>query len=209
MSVLLKTHLLDADERRFITPKGRMTFVAFAKKFKNKDAAPDDKGQYAGALIIPPTADISPLIADASDLARTLFGDKKIDFAKKGTYRGIKTPFLDAAERASAEELGLDSLEGYAMIRANSYRGPIPLRLASDTPVPIDEYEVEAYRGRYARFEVKTHGYKRSDGNGVKFYLQGVQLLGNAPKLKGGASVGTADNFGAVEDEDEDEDALA
>ena len=49
-----KCHYLE-DEDLWITCKGRLTFVALARKFKSKKSTrPNDEGQYAIGLAIPP-----------------------------------------------------------------------------------------------------------------------------------------------------------
>ena len=54
---------------------------------------------------------------------------------------------------------------------------------------------------------LQPKAYNRDDNKGVKFYVDAVQLLGNDDSIsKGGGSKGEA--FSAVDDEDEDEDAL-
>ncbi|WP_164084206.1 ssDNA-binding protein, partial [Stenotrophomonas maltophilia] len=67
--------------------------------------------------------------------------------------------------------------------------------------------QTEAYSGRWGRLMLQPKAYNRDDNKGVKFYVDAVQLLGNDDSIsKGGGSKGEA--FSAVDDEDEDEDAL-
>ncbi|RRC17286.1 DUF2815 family protein, partial [Escherichia coli] len=71
----------------------------------------------------------------------------------------------------------------------------------------LDDIQTEAYSGRWGRLMLQPKAYNRDDNKGVKFYVDAVQLLGNDDSIsKGGGSKGEA--FSAVDDEDEDEDAL-
>ena len=47
---LKKWHYIESEDR-WMSPKGRLVFVALAKKFRSKDAKPDDEGQYASSII--------------------------------------------------------------------------------------------------------------------------------------------------------------
>ena len=124
MSVLKTTHKME-DDMNFITPRGRMTFVALDKKFKSKDSKPGDDGQYAVALLIDADANLDLLYSAADALAKSSFPSmaavKKVN-SKAGIFGGLGMPFHAADEKLSAEEHGVDSLEGRVLIRANSYK---------------------------------------------------------------------------------------
>jgi hypothetical protein len=209
MSVLKKCHAVaDTDDLGFILPKGRMTWTALAKKFKGKDADADDEGSFSVAFVFPADADFKLLVAAVNAVANAKWpvkkGEKPINMLVPATHKGLRSPFLKADEKESAEALGVETLEDCLLLRANSYRGPIPVRTAGGDLVPVDEYEVEAFTGRNARMEIKIATYDQPKNKGVKFYLQGVQVLSGGAKLKEGAGGGSAENFGAVEDDDED-----
>ena len=209
MSVLLNTHPLPGEDFKFITPKGRMTFVAIAEKFRGKDAKPEDEGQYAVALVFPPAANLKLLRDSVNEAANIKFPKKKptdlpIDFAKPSTSRGLRSPFLNADEKMAAAEMGVESLEGYVMIRANAYKYRPGVRNSKGEIVPVDELDIECYRGRFARGEIAVHAYDNPQNKGVKFYLQSVQLLSAGERMTGGGAPSTGVNFAAVEDEEED-----
>lgn len=209
MSVLKKTHLVaDGGGLNFVTPRGRMTFVALDKKFKARDAKEGDDGAYIVAMLLDADTDIGPLYAACTAAVKEKFGvaAKLVDYAK-GIDKGFRSPFLPADEKLSAEEHGVDSLEGRILLRANSYKYRPGVRNAQGEIVDPDELAVETYPGRFARIEVRVHAFDQAGNKGVKFYLQGVQLLARGEKLKNAGPSGTADNFAAVVD-DEDE-ALA
>ena len=207
-----KAHFVEA-EGIWILPKGRMTFVALEKKWRAKDAKADDNGQYATTVIIPPQFDMSELRKAISTLSKEEFKDKKgnaidiLDDAKRGS---IKTPFLDADEKTAnvttndGDEV---DLEGWIMIRANSYTRRPVVRDNKGEVVDPDDLSVEAYSGRWARLMVRPHAYKRDDGKGIKFYVEGVQLLGHDDKIGGGGGT-NGEAFGAVDEDDGEDDGL-
>jgi len=209
MSVLKTTHKMD-DEMNFITPRGRMTFVALDKKFKSKDSKPGDDGQYAVALLIDADANLDLLYSAADALAKSSFPSmaavKKVN-SKAGIFGGLGMPFHAADEKLSAEEHGVDSLEGRVLIRANSYKYKPGVRDSQGVTVETDELSIEAYPGRYARMEVRLASYDSNGNKGIKLYVQGVQLLAKGERLKGSGPSGTADSFKTPVVDDEDDDA--
>jgi len=205
------THYIE-DEDTYILPKGRMNFVALARKFKNKKSTrKDDEGQFVVSVIIPPTSDLKLVKAAAKKLGGEKFKNKKgqaidiLDVATRGT---VKSPFLQADEKlegVTTNDGDEVDLEGWTMVRANTYtRRPI-VRNAKGEVIDVDDLEVEAYSGRWARLMVKLKDYDQEGNKGVKFYIEGVQLLGHDDKIGSGGGGSTGEAFGAVDDEDEDE----
>ncbi len=200
-----KTHYVE-DEDLLILPKGRMTFVALEKKWRAKDAKPDDDGQWAVTVIIPPEFDLKLAKKHAQEKGK-LLKDKKgrpIDILDAASRGSVKTPFLDADDKiadVTTNDGDAVDLEGWTMIRANSYSRRPVVRDAQGNIVDTDDLSVEAYSGRWARLMVRPKEYDRKDGKGVKFYVEGVQLLGHDDKIGGGGGT-SGEAFGAVDDED-------
>lgn len=197
------------DEELIILPKGRLTFVALAKKWRSKDAKPDEDGQFATTVIIPPEMNLDLAKKHAQEAGKEI-KDKKgrpIDILDDKSRGSAKTPFLDADDKLSdvtTNEGDEVDLEGWIMIRANSYSRRPVVRDSKGQIVDLDDLEVEAYSGRWARLMVRPKAYNRKDGKGVKFYVEGVQLLGHDDKIGGGGGT-SGEAFGAVDDEDEDD----
>lgn len=130
------------------------------------------------------------------------------DFTKWSDHK-LNFPFLDAdinlADITSKGE-PVD-LEGWKLIRPNAYSKRPVVRNSAGEVLDLDDIQTEAYSGRWGRLMLQPKAYNRDDNKGVKFYVDAVQLLGNDDSIsKGGGSKGEA--FSAVDDEDEDEDAL-
>lgn len=213
-SDVTKSHLIDADREIFITPKGRIGFVALGKKWKGQDAKPDDRGQFALTLLVGPDVDIKPMKDAILRKAKAVFGGD-IDPFVPAKAKGVKCPIRKAEERYTPDQLGLESLDGWHLITANSYRDTPPItRTSRMEVVSVDDVDGLAYPGRYARMEVALSHYTPkgdNDGKGIKFYLNSVQLLRDADRWEFGPTASTGDAYGAVDDEDEVnlEDALS
>lgn len=210
---LKKWHYLE-DEDRWMTPKGRLVFVALAKKFRAKDAKPDDDGSFCSSIIFAPTIIHLPIEKKIKEMAKDeKFVNKKnkiIDVSDVDNWAPNKLnwPFLDAdtnlADITSKGE-AVD-LDGWKLLRPNSYRKPV-VRNSAGEILDAEDIETEAYSGRWARLIVQPKAYNRPDNKGVKFYVDAVQLLGNDDNIsKGGGSKGEA--FSAVDDEDDEDGAL-
>lgn len=208
------THYVE-DEDLYILPKGRMNFVALARKFKNKKSTREnDEGQFVVSCIIPPEFDLTKVKKAVQTLGKEKFKDKKgkpIDLLDDANLKGHKSPFLkadDKLESVTTNDGDEVDLDGWTMIRANTYTRRPVVRNSKGEVIDVDDLEVEAYSGRWCRLLVKPKDYDQEGNKGVKFYLEGVQLLAHDDKI-GGGSGSTGEAFGAVDDEDDGEDALA
>ncbi len=200
------------DEDRWMTPKVRLTFVALAKKFKAKDAKPEDEGSYCASFIDRPTTDKTAIEKELKKLSLAEFKDKKgnpinvLDPEKRGK---IRSPFLDAeAEMAEITSKGeAVDLEGWNLVRPNAYsRRPI-VKDAQGEVLDLDDIATECYSGRWARLILQSKVYNRPDNKGIKFYVDCIQLLGNDDNIGGGGgSKGEA--FEAVDDDEDEDGAL-
>lgn len=211
---LKKWHYIESEDR-WMSPKGRLVFVALAKKFRSKDAKPEDEGQYASSLIFAPALNHAPIEKVLKELAKAeKFIDKKkkpIDVSDVDNWAPNKLnwPFLDAdVNLADITSKGEPvDLEGWKLIRPNAYSKRPVVRNAAGEALDLDDITQEAYSGRWARLMVQPKAYNRPDNKGVKFYVDAVQLLGNDDSIGGGGgSKGEA--FSAVDDEDDEEGAL-
>lgn len=211
---LKKWHYIESEDR-WMTPKGRLNFVALAKKFIGKNAKPDDEGQYASSIIFAPTLNHGPIEKVLKELAA---GEKFVN--KKGKLIDVNDidqwapnklnwPFLDAdANLADITSKGEPvDLEGWKLIRPNAYSRRPVVKNAAGEVLDLDDILQEAYSGRWARLMVQPKSYNRADNKGVKFYVDAVQLLGNDDSIGGGGgSKGEA--FAAVEDDEDSDGAL-
>ena len=120
----------------------------------------------------------------------------------------MRNPIADAAAALESGFTDVDGEEidmtGWSLIRANAFRQRPVVRLANGDQVDIDEIEVEAYAGRWARVMVRPAVYE-NEQNGVKFWLDSVQLLKHDTKLAIAGMQTDGTGFGAVEDGDEDD----
>jgi hypothetical protein len=203
-------HYIEAEDI-WILPKGRATFVALEKKWRAKDAKPDEDGQFAVSYIVPDDFDLDPIKKVVKKLAAEKFKTAKgaaVDILSTDAKLngGVASPFLEASEKVQGvttnegDEVDIDD---WTMIRANSYsRRPI-VRNSKGEIVDVDDLALEAYSGRWMRLMVRPKDYEHKGKKGVKFYVEGVQLLGHDDKIgSGGGTSGEA--FGAVDDEDGD-----
>jgi hypothetical protein len=211
---LKKWHYIESEDR-WMSPKGRLVFVALAKKFIGKNAKPEDEGQYAASMIFAPHLNHAPIEKVLKDLAKAeKFVDKKkklIDVSDVGNWAPNKLnwPFLDAdSNLADITSKGEPvDLEGWKLIRPNAYSKRPVVRNAAGEVLDLDDINQEAYSGRWARLMLQPKAYNRPDNKGVKFYVDAVQLLSNDDSIGGGGgSKGEA--FSAVDDEDDSDDAL-
>lgn len=197
---------MTGDELVYMSPGGRAVFVALAKRYKGKDAKPDEQGQWALSIAIPPEHDgaLDELKAAINDVARAKFG-KDVDMFKPGKAKGLKSPLLKADEKYSPEDFGVDDLEGWTLIRANSYLDKAPKVWSSKgTLLDHDEIEELLFTGKNCRMEVKIATYDTNGNKGVKFYLQQAQLLAGGDEINLGGAGPTSAFSAACDDEDDD-----
>lgn len=203
-----KTHLIEKTGN-YCTPKGRADFVALAKRFRRKDAAPDDKGAFALSLLFPPEVDLKPLIKAANEKGRELFG-KDFDGTDPKKLKKRKWPFKDAVMEniTILDKDGEETdLEGWTVVRFSTYTAQPVLRDGTVPGNPIvdrDDYQVECYSGRWFRVMCKPHAYDVAGGSGVKFYLESVQLLKHDEPTSSFGRSDDGEGFGAA-DADDDE----
>lgn len=202
---LTKWHYVEAEDV-WVTPRGRSNFVALARKFKNKKSTrKDDEGQYAVSLILPPTVDMKPINKAVNDIAKSN-GGSGVDLFVPGKSKGIKSPISKADEKladVTSKGEAVD-LEGWKMLRANAFSRRPAVRLADGTMVDEDDLAVEAYSGRWMRLMVRPAWYD-NESKGVKFWLEGVQLLRHDDAIGGAGTGSTGEAFGAVDDEEDEE----
>lgn len=211
---LKKWHYIESEDR-WMTPKGRLNFVALAKKWRAKNAKEGDEGQYAASTIFAPTLNHEPIEKVLIELAKgEKFVNKKgklIDVSDIDNWAPNKLnwPFLDAdANLADITSKGEPvDLEGWKLLRPNAYSRRPVVKNAAGEVLDLDDIIQEAYSGRWARLIVQPKAYNRPDNKGAKFYVDAVQLLSNDDAIGGGGgSKGEA--FAAVEDEDDEDGAL-
>jgi hypothetical protein len=218
VSPLKTCHYIEEDGV-WVTPKGRGMFVALARKFQKKGDGPD-KAKYAFEIMVPPDADLTMLYDLANEKAAEE-GWKGIDFngatlsdgkvkikTKAGKVLTVRSPFLDAEglyENVTSKGEEVD-LEGWITIRtASKQRRPV-VRDASGEVIDVEDLETEAYSGRWARIMVKPYAYDVDNSKGVAFGLESVQLLANDDKYGSSGSGTDGSGFGAVDDEDGEDD---
>lgn len=182
------------------TPKGRLSFPHLQKPNpKAKVTSGDNAGRfkYTTSLLLPPTADLSMLKAEAEAALLEEFGPEKVKAWAAADK--LKTPFLDAFKASITERNpgGDESLKGWTMIRVDSLDRPGVVE-ANGQPIGDDYSGV--YAGRWAFLSLCPSAYPAIDGGkpGVKFYIANVQLLDHDAHLGGGRPQ-AEDEFEAVE----------
>lgn len=197
-------------KEHWITPRGRSNYVSLDRRSVHKDKKndPKEKGAFVISLCFPPTVDLTPL-KDAANEAGREFGYKGYDVDNPKTMKGLKSPFIDPVDKgiaftdAEGEEI---DMEGWTMVRFNTYESQPVCRDGTDgnAVIDADEIGVTCYSGRWFRVMAKAKGYDNV-GKGVKFWLEGVQALRHDLKF-GNFGVGDdGEDFGAVEDDEEDD----
>jgi hypothetical protein len=204
-SDLNKWHYLE-DENIYITPKGRSSFVALVRKFKGKKTKKDDDGKYAVEISFPTTVDHKLGKKAANEALQEKFGNK-VDFWVPGKSKGYNNPFLKAEEKLAEITSKGDpvDLDGWLMLRTSGYQRRPVVRDSRGNEIDLDDLDVEAYSGRWMRLMLRPKGYE-NEGKGVTFYLEGVQLLSHDDKIGGGAQATTGEGFGAVDDDNDEDD---
>ena len=196
-------------EDLYITPTGRTNFVALSRKFK-KRGSPDDSAQYVVSIMFAPGTDLELLkkAADEACMAEhkvALFGPKR--------SKSVRNPFIDANEKdveiidpATGEPM---DLTGWIMLRCNGkLRRPVVRNSVGDI-VKEEDLDTQAYSGRWMRLMVRPGAYEVDGAKGVKFYLEGVQLLRNDEPVGKGGGASTGEAFGAADEGDDAVDPLA
>jgi len=192
-------------EDLWMTPKGRLTFVALARKFKSKKSTRvDDEGSYNATLILPPGVKDTNIRKAIDEIAKQKFPGSDIFNPGKSKVKGLKCPIRKADELvADLTSKGEPvDLEGWTMILPNAYRSRPVVRNSKGEVLDEDDLAVEAYSGRWARLLVRPAAFD-NESKGVKFWLEGVQLLGNDDAY-GAFKRTSGDAFTPVEDEDEE-----
>lgn len=197
MSDLLKCYVTNSGS--IGTPRGRMMFCALDKKFVSKeDKIKGRDGAYTVTLIVPPTVDLTVLKEAIKAKASEKFGGKvpgnmkwpikpcKEVFTKKGDPKY-------GAEYADWLQISANTFQqqpGVVDEKANPVSKLLPGESTDDVKARLQE---QAYNGRFARITVDPHAYS-NESNGVKLYLQNVQLLDHADRI-GGRNTDPEDDF--------------
>jgi hypothetical protein len=155
--------------------------------------------------MFPATTKLDNIYKALNEIAAEKFPGADLQNPGKSKVKGLKSPILRADEKVAdvtskGEAVDLD---GWTMVRANAFRSRPVVRNARGEVVEEDDLDVEAYSGRWMRFMVRPSAYDQDGGRGVKFYLEGVQLLGNDDPI-GGFKRTDGAAFGAVDDEDDE-----
>lgn len=178
------------------TPKFR---AAFADVFRarvhrlSKDDG-DSKPKYSIVMLFDKKTDLKPMKQAAMKAIVSFFGEKYKD--PKKWPEGFKWPFRDGDKRG-------EELEGYAghyYVAASSLYAPGIVRNDKER-TKIREEDGEFHSGCYARALVAAQAFDVGVNKGVKFYLQGLQKLGDGEPF-GGAGRDMTEEFDYVESED-------
>lgn len=201
MSELLKCH--DTGKGNIVTPQGRLWFVAVAEKF----VSPEDKvkgreGAYTVSLVVPPTADLSLLKAAIEAKAKEKWGEK-VPGNLKRPIRSCKDIFTKKGEAKYPEEYA-----NHLQITANTYTQQPGVIMGDGSPVSklqpgesTDDVKARikelCYQGRWARISVSPAAYS-NESNGVKLYLQNIQLLKDDEAVGGYGGSSAEEDFTPV-----------
>lgn len=146
--------------RIFVTPVGRLSFPAL---FVPEKMDEDGKEQYQATLLLPKTADLSPLKAMMDEVIKEKWGAKRPP--------NLHNPIRDGAEKAHIS--GYDDTVWFLRAKT-SYRPQV----VDNMKHPID---VEAaYAGCRVKFVVQPFAYEHpKGGKGVGLTLFAVQKVGD------------------------------
>lgn len=201
-----------AQEKRFQTPKGRLSWPFL---FKPRPAEKQgDKEKFSTSLIFDAEAQKTPefkaITEEVRRLALEKFGvdQQQPDGTKKRVVpKGVRNPIRDGGEKVKDDGTPMDGYgPGTIFISATSERAP---GVIGGDMKPCDEKA--AYPGANARASVTIYHYERKDGRGVTFGLRNVQVMGGGEPFMGGGdptkdfqpvadykSSGAATDFGAA-----------
>ena len=183
-----------ADNEKYQTPKGRLSFTQqlFVPKAFN-----GGKPKYGCTILFDKKAQLTVEYKALEAAVETKLEEK---FGAKYKTMRLKRPFLDGNE--------FPNYAGYAdmtFLRVSSeYKPGFVDKKAID--IAFDDAEEEIYSGCYARMTLNAFAYDTQGNRGCAFGLRNIQKLGDGESLGGRASASS--EFGAVEDDDEDLDAL-
>ena len=188
----------DDKNKMFVTPKFRLSFPHLFKASKaSKD--PNAKAQYSITMLIPkePQAGIKPFV-DALTKAKTLQWGPKEKWPK-----GLRSPISDGD---GDEHETRDGYAGHWVVKAstNEEFGK-PFVVDADKNEILQESDI--YAGCFARASITAGAYDNVQ-KGVKFYLHGVQKLGDgkpfAKRITADDAFGPVDSIADTSDEEAD-----
>lgn len=182
------------------TPKFRAAFpeVFRPKAFSLDGDAADKPKKYSIVMLFDKKTDLKEMKQAAMKAVVSYFGEKYKD--PKKWPEGFKWPFRDGDKRG--EEL--DGYAGHFYVAASSLYRPGIVRNDSARS-EIREEDGEFYAGCYARALLAAQAFDVGVNKGVKFYLQGLQKLGDGEAF-GGKGKDLTEEFDYVEDEDTSDD---
>jgi hypothetical protein len=193
------------------TFRGSFAFIFKARETKNNDGSITKK--FAITCAFPKGTDISALKKAAADAARKMWGDKAEAMLKNPKFR---SPFRKGEDQVTREGQMYAGFEaGQDVIAMTSTKQP-GLVDAQARYIMDDEgrtrvsakgepevYEVvatnAAYSGCWFRATCQAQAYDRSDGFGVAFKLENLQLIRQDEKLGGGGRASADADFAPVE----------
>ncbi len=160
---------------------------------------PQGKPAYSiEMLMAKKTTDLKPLQAALRAAAVAEWGPNKEDWPE-----GLAMPIRDGdkpVRNKKTKEMEIKAEhKGNWVIRASTnaeFSKPVVIGRDKE---PL-EVEGDLYAGCYARASLKAHAYEFSDKFGVKFILDGVQVLEDGEPL--GSRRSAEQMFGALDDED-------
>jgi hypothetical protein len=180
-----------------VSPRSKMIYPSLFEPSMPKGEKDKDKARFQITLLIPKTADLSPMVARVNELMAEKLTPALIKTTK------VKKPFLKVTAEdhpkvyAKLEAAGLDPADFPVMIRCAAKYAPSVL--AANKSVVTDETQV--YDGRWCLASINFYWYDHpTGGKGISAGLNNVQLLENDDVLpRGGAGGNASDEFDAVE----------
>lgn len=177
---LMKCH--ETDKGSVLTPRGRMYFCAVAERWKDRNSKdPNDEGKYQVTLVIPPDADVKPLLKLIEQAAKDEWG--KVPGNMKSPMKLCKNQFTKDGDASYPEEMA-----DWYQLRANTYQQPgvvgpdnrslSKLREGEAIEDVTTRLKEHCFSGKWARLSVQTGVFDHPEGGkGVKFWLQNLQIL--------------------------------
>ena len=172
-----------------ITAKGRLSYAQYIYTAQENKQG---KEMYSGAILIPPTANLSVLKNKMGEI-----GLPNLDGDKNRTKKIVMKRFLDPNDLPNGGKPAGEEFEGWTLLRSSNSNQPKVFYPNGDL-IPDNQISKEMYSGRWASFLLNPYWSGNSENPGVFLSLQGVQLLDHDENI--GANIPDAEGeFDAVE----------
>jgi hypothetical protein len=184
-----------ANSQPIKTPLARLSHPHLFKKY-GRDG---QKAKYQATLIFASGTDLSALRDRVIEVAKAQWGEKAVKMLQEGI---IKNPFLDGNGKQGRDaegELKPGMGPGVVFIRCSSES--VKPKVVDQKRAPVED-EDAVYPGMYVYAMVHAYAWEHpSNGKGISFGLDAVQLVRDGERLGGGGNVNVNTAFDEIPDE--------